>query len=60
MTSVSIGAYIPIIYLTSSFNIYQYAFFNGIVWTLGLIASIVWYVKGYETGKGISIEEIEG
>ena len=55
---ISIGAYIPTIYLTSNFSIFQYTLFNGLVWAVGMVAAILWFVKGYETGKGISVDEI--
>ncbi|MBB5254042.1 MFS transporter [Sulfurisphaera ohwakuensis] len=55
---ISIGAYIPTIFLTSGLSIYQYILFNLIVWTSGLIAAVVWFVKGIETGKGKSLSEI--
>ncbi|WP_218185052.1 MFS transporter [Sulfuracidifex tepidarius] len=37
---LSIGAYIPVIFLTSSLSIYQYMLFNMSVWTIGLVASL--------------------
>ncbi|BFI74530.1 MFS transporter [Sulfurisphaera ohwakuensis] len=55
---ISIGAYIPTIFLTSSLSIYQYTLFNLAIWTLGLIAALLWFVKGIETGKGKSLSEI--
>ncbi|AWR98534.1 MFS transporter [Metallosphaera hakonensis] len=57
---ISIGAYIPTIYLTSGFTIYQYMLFNGLVWAVGTVAAILWFLKGYETGKGVNIDEISG
>ncbi len=54
----SIGSYIPIIFLTSGLSIYQYMLFNLSVWTLGLVASIIWFIKGIETGKGRNLSEI--
>ncbi|AWR93742.2 MFS transporter [Acidianus brierleyi] len=55
---VSIGSYIPVIFLAADLSIYQYMLFNLIIWTLGLIASIIWFTKGIETGKGRSLSEI--
>ena len=54
---VSIGAYIPAIFLTAGLTISQYMLFNLSVWSLGLVASIVWFIKGIETGKGRSLSE---
>ncbi|WP_338117035.1 MFS transporter [Sulfuracidifex metallicus] len=55
---VSIGAYIPVIFLTAGLSIYQYMLFNFSVWFIGLIAAILWFTKGIETGKGRSLSEI--
>ncbi|MEL9970931.1 MULTISPECIES: MFS transporter [Metallosphaera] len=57
---VSIGAYIPTIYLTSNLSITQYTLFNGLVWAVGTVAAVLWFIKGYETGKGVSVDEISG
>jgi len=57
---ISIGAYIPTIYLTANFSIQQYTLFNGLVWAAGTVAAVLWFVKGYETGKGVSVEEASG
>jgi len=54
----SIGLYIPTIFLTSGLSIQQYMLFNLSIWSLGLLASIVWFTKGIETGKGKSLSEI--
>ncbi|WP_222703218.1 MFS transporter [Acidianus manzaensis] len=54
---VAIGSYIPTIFLTASFTIYEYTMFNIFIWSLGLIAGIVWYLKGVETGKGRDLSE---
>ncbi|MEM4047449.1 MAG: hypothetical protein QXI65_07030 [Metallosphaera sp.] len=57
---VSIGAYIPTIYLTSNLSITQYTLFNGLVWAVGTVAAVLWFIKGYETKKGLSVDEISG
>ncbi|MGC8609010.1 MAG: MFS transporter, partial [Thermoplasmata archaeon] len=48
-------AYIISIYATSSFTLQQYLTFNVILWVIGGIASLVWYLKGIET-RGINID----
>lgn len=53
---LGIGLYIPTIYLTASYTLHQYILFNIIVWIIGSAGAIVWYVLGYETGKGKSVE----
>lgn len=53
---VSIGLYIPAIYLTSSMPIHSYFLFNAAVWLVGTIAAGAWLMKGRETGQGLGIE----
>lgn len=55
---LSIGAYIPTIFLTAGLSIYEYTLFNLSIWVLGLIAGILWFIKGIETGKGRNLSEI--
>lgn len=56
---VSIGLYIPTIFITASFGLSQYVLFNVGVWTVGLVAAISWYIYGFETSKFTTIDEIE-
>ncbi|AAY81251.1 MFS transporter [Sulfolobus acidocaldarius] len=56
---VSIGLYIPTIFLTLSFSLSQYVLFNLGIWSIGLFASVLWYIFGFETSKGTSIDDIE-
>ncbi len=48
-------AYIISIYETSAFTLGQYLTFNVILWAVGGMASLVWYMKGVET-RGINID----
>ncbi len=48
-------AYIISIYETSTFTLGQYLAFNVILWAVGGMASLVWYMKGVET-RGINID----
>ncbi|MEM3671058.1 MAG: MFS transporter [Thermoprotei archaeon] len=57
---VSIGLYIPALIYGSTAPIDQYMLFNALIWTVGLAAAAVWYVKGHETGKGVSISVASG
>ncbi|AGO61832.1 MFS transporter [Ferroplasma acidarmanus] len=53
---LGIGLYIPTIYITYTYNIYQYMLFNILVWVIGSAGAVAWYILGKETGKGIPIE----
>ncbi len=53
---LGIGLYIPTIYITYTYNIYQYMLFNILVWVIGSAGAIAWYILGKETGKGTPIE----
>jgi MFS family permease len=57
---ISIGLYIPSIYITSSMAPSSYILFNGAVWFVGLIAAAIWLVRGRETGMGLSIQVASG
>lgn len=45
-------AYILSIYLTSSYDIYDFLLLNLALWSLGLGGALLWYLGGYET-RGI-------
>ena len=47
--------YIISILTTSYFSPYQFILLNVVLWGFGLVASIVWYIAGYET-KSISLD----
>lgn len=53
---ISIGLYIPSIYITANMTPSHYIFFNAGVWLVGTLAAGAWYVWGHETGKGLSIQ----
>ncbi len=57
---LSIGAYIPLLYISSSFTVNQFILMNVLVWLVGLIAATAWLIWGYETGKGVSIAVASG
>ncbi|MDA8346160.1 MAG: MFS transporter [Thermaerobacter sp.] len=57
---ISIGLYIPAIYLTSNMPVNTYFLFNAAVWLVGLLAATAWLVWGRETGQGLSIEAASG
>ena len=57
---VSIGLYIPAIYITGHMATQQYISFNAEVWGVGLLAAIAWLVWGRETGRGVSIQQASG
>ncbi len=54
---VSIGLYIATIYLTAHYTLSHTILFNTIVWAIGASGAVLWYFKGIETGRGVSIEE---
>ncbi|MEM0188932.1 MAG: MFS transporter [Saccharolobus sp.] len=55
---VPIVAYTLSVYYTSSFTLTNYLIYNLILWSIGGIASIIWYFKGIDVNY-ISLEEIE-
>lgn len=57
---ISIGLYIPAIYLAPYGNVHAYFLFNTAVWFVGLLAAFVWLRKGNETGHGVSIDAASG
>lgn len=54
---VSIGLYIPTIYLSSVLNLHQTMFFNMLIWAVGLSGAVWWMSRGAETGAGVRIDE---
>lgn len=57
---VSIGLYIPAIYITANMSTQSYVYFNAGVWGVGLLAAIAWLIWGRETGLGLSIQVASG
>jgi len=53
---ISIGLLIPILFWTAHFSMTAYIVFNAFVWFVGAVAAVLWYVFGYETGSGVSID----
>ncbi len=54
---ISIGCYIPVIYISGAASLKGNMILNIGIWAIGLIGALVWLAKGIETGKGVSIEE---
>ena len=48
-------AYIISIYTTSSFSMFQFILLNVVLWGFGFLASVMWYLAGFET-KSISLD----
>lgn len=57
---VSIGLYIPTIYLSSVLNLHQTMLFNMLIWAVGLTGAVWWMVRGVETGAGVRIDDASG
>lgn len=57
---ISIGLYIPTIYITANMSTTHYVFFNSGVWLIGTLAAAAWLIWGRETGRGLSIQEASG
>ncbi|QSO45855.1 MFS transporter [Alicyclobacillus mengziensis] len=57
---ISIGLYIPTIYITANMSTTDYVLFNAGVWLIGTLASAAWLIWGRETGRGLSIQEASG
>ncbi len=57
---VSIGLYIPTIYITANMSTSHYFYFNAAIWLVGTLAAGAWLIWGRETGSGLSIEVASG
>lgn len=57
---VSIGLYIPAIYLTATMSPTHYILFNAAIWLAGTLAAGAWLIWGHETGAGLSIQVASG
>ena len=57
---LSIGAAIPAYYIGLSLSENNYILFNALVWTVGMVAVLVWHFRGIETGQGVSISVASG
>lgn len=57
---ISIGLYIPTIYITASMSTTDYVLFNAGVWLIGTLAAAAWLIWGRETGSGLSIQQASG
>ncbi len=57
---ISIGAAIPAYFIGLHLTENNYILFNALVWSVGLIAVLVWHFRGIETGQGLSISVTSG
>lgn len=57
---ISIGLYIPTIYITANMSTAHYVFFNAGVWFVGTLAAAAWLIWGRETGRGVTIQTASG
>jgi MFS family permease len=57
---ISIGLYIPTIYITAHMSTTHYILFNAGVWLVGTLAAAAWLIWGRETGRGLSIQVASG
>ena len=57
---ISIGLYIPTIYITANMSPSHYILFNAAVWLAGTLAAAAWLIWGRETGRGVSIQAASG
>ncbi|MGC8584561.1 MAG: MFS transporter [Thermoplasmata archaeon] len=46
---IPITLYIIMLYLSAHFTIFEFIIINVILWSVGVIASIIWYFRGIET-----------
>lgn len=49
--TITYGTYIASIFLTFSFTVPQYIYYNIGMWLLGFGGALIWYVKGFETAR---------
>ena len=54
---VSIGLYIPTIYIALGLSLRGAMLFNMLIWAVGLSGAVLWYYRGNETGAGVTIDE---
>ncbi len=54
---VSIGLYIPTIYIALGLSLRGAMLFNMLIWAIGLSGALLWFSRGNETGAGVSIDE---
>lgn len=57
---ISIGLYIPSIYIVADMSAAHYILFNAGVWLVGTLAAAAWLIWGRETGGGLSIQAASG
>ncbi|MDG7037835.1 MAG: MFS transporter [Nitrososphaerota archaeon] len=48
------------IYLTASLSLKNFTLYNIVIWVVGVAGALIWYFKGTETGKGVSIGVASG
>ncbi|ABW01595.1 MFS transporter [Caldivirga maquilingensis] len=47
--AIAYVAYIASIFITAGFTIWQYAWYNVALWSLGLLGALIWFTHGVET-----------
>jgi len=57
---ISIGLYIATIYLTQHLDAAGLIRFSLLVWAVGLIGAVAWYIGGIETGRRVGIDVASG
>jgi MFS family permease len=58
--TISIGSLIPETFWAVTAPLIQFLILNVVVWTVGLVFAIAWYIWGIETSKGVSITVTSG
>lgn len=54
---VSIGVYAVSIFVTQDFDLRGLVLFNAAVWFVAALGTLIWFLKGVETGAGVSVAE---
>lgn len=57
---VSVGLYIVTIYLTQGLSLTEFTWFAVVVWTIGVVGALAWYIGGAETGRGAGLDAALG
>lgn len=57
---ISLGGSIPVLVYASALPIFEYFYLGLGIFSVGLVISMLWYIFGVETGKGMSVRIWEG
>jgi len=52
---ISLGGSIPVIFTSAYIPINMYLIMDTAIFSVGTAASILWYIAGIETGRGVSV-----